>query len=76
VQVVYIILKKINYYYVKYQIKVFINKIITSVQKLTQLEEHFISPCLTFAQIYKLQRYEQYKIHGSVSSIPMNVDQT
>jgi hypothetical protein len=48
------------------------NKIILVVQKLTQLEE----PCLVFAQIYKLQRYEQYKMHGSVINVPTNVDQT
>jgi hypothetical protein len=33
----------------------FFLKIIPSVQKLTQLKKHFISPCLTFIQIYKLQ---------------------
>jgi hypothetical protein len=48
------------------------NKIIPSIQKLTQLEECFISPC----QIYKLKGYGQYKMHGSVINVPTNVDQT
>jgi hypothetical protein len=52
------------------------NKIIPLVQKLTQLEEHLISPCLAFAQIYKLQGYGQYKMHGSVINVLANVDQT
>jgi hypothetical protein len=29
------------------------NKIIASLQKLTQLKERLISPCIYFAQIYK-----------------------
>jgi hypothetical protein len=33
----------------------FRNKIIPLVQKLTQLKERLISPCLAFVQIYKLQ---------------------
>jgi hypothetical protein len=44
----------------------FRNKIIPLVQKLTQLKEHIISPHLTFAQIYELQGYGQYKIHANV----------
>jgi len=54
----------------------FRNKIIPLVQKLTQLKKHFISPCFVFAQIYKFQRYGQYKMHGSVINVPTNVDQT
>jgi len=45
------------------------NKIIPLVQKLTQLEKRFISPCFTFVQIYKLQRYMQYKMHGIVINV-------
>jgi hypothetical protein len=40
--------------------KVFRNKIIPSIQKLTQLEERFMSSCLAFAQIgceYKKENY-------------------
>jgi hypothetical protein len=48
---------------------------ITLVQKLTQLEKRFISPCFAFAQIYKLQGYGQYNMHGSVINVPENVDQ-
>jgi hypothetical protein len=52
------------------------NKIIPLVQKLTQLEECFISPRFVVAQIYKLQRYGEYKMHGVVINVPTNVDQT
>jgi len=48
---------------------------ITSIQKLTQLKKRFISPCFAFAQIYKLQGYGQYNMHGSVINVPENVDQ-
>jgi hypothetical protein len=51
-------------------------KIIPLVQKLPQLKECLISPHLTFAQIYKLQGYGQYKMHDSVINVPTNVDQT
>jgi hypothetical protein len=36
----------------------------------------FISPHLTFAQIYKLQGYGQYEMHDSVINIFESVDQT
>jgi hypothetical protein len=53
----------------------FRNKIISLVQKLTQLEKCLISPYFAFAQIYKLQGYMQYNMHGSVMNVPTNVDQ-
>jgi hypothetical protein len=56
--------------------KVFRNKIIPLVQKLTQLEECLISPHLISAQIYKLQGCEQYKMHGNVTNVSANVDET
>ncbi len=52
------------------------NKIISSIQKLKQLEERFISPLFTFVQIYKFQGCGKYKMHGSVINVPTNVDQT
>ncbi len=55
--------------------KISINKIISSIQKLTQLEKHFISPRLAFVQIYELQGYKQYKMHGNVINVLANVDQ-
>jgi hypothetical protein len=60
-----------------YQIpnKIHRNKIIPLVQKITQLEKRFISSHFTFVQIYKLQRYGQYKMHGIVINVPANVDQ-
>jgi hypothetical protein len=36
----------------------------------------FYFTTLAFAQIYKLQRYCQYKMHGNVINVPENVDQT
>ncbi len=56
--------------------KKFKNKIIPSIQKLTQLKECFISPRFAFSQINKLQEYGQYKMYGSVINVPANVDQT
>jgi hypothetical protein len=56
--------------------KKFKNKIIPSIHKLTQLEEHFISTCFNFAQIYKLQGYGQYNMHGNVINVFINVSQT
>jgi hypothetical protein len=35
---------------------------------------YFTTSC--FAQIYKLQGYGQYKMHGSVINVLANVDQT
>jgi len=67
---------KINHLYIKYQIKNLERKLFPLVQKLTQLKKRFISPRLYFAQIYKLQGYGQYKIHGNVINVPTNVDQT
>jgi hypothetical protein len=66
---------KINHPYIKVPNKISRNKIIPSIQKLTQLKKHFISPCFAFAQIYKLQRYGQYKMHGNVINILANVYQ-
>jgi hypothetical protein len=33
-----------------------------------------MSSCITFVQIYKLEKYGQYKMHGSVINVPTNVD--
>ncbi len=43
-------------------------KIIPSIQKLTQLGKHSTTPCFNFVQMYKLQGYGQYKMHGSGKS--------
>ncbi len=53
--------------------KNFINKKNPLVQKLTQLEKCLISSCFAFAQIYKLQRYMQHKMYGSVINVLTNV---
>jgi hypothetical protein len=52
------------------------NEIIPSVQRLTQLEEHLISPRLAFAQIYKIHGYGQYTMHGSIINVPSNINET
>jgi hypothetical protein len=52
------------------------NKIIPLVQKLTQLKEHIILTCFAFAQIYKLYGYEQYRMHGSVIKVLIDMNQT
>ncbi len=48
---------------------------ISSVTKLTHLEEHLIFPQLAFAQLYKLHGYGQYKIKGIVINVPSNINQ-
>jgi hypothetical protein len=60
-----------------YQIpkKISRNKIIPLIQKLTQLNFLKISSWFVYTQIYKLQRYGQYKMHGNVINVPANVDQ-
>jgi hypothetical protein len=55
---------------------IFRNKIIPFVQKLRQLEECLISSHFAFVQIYKLCRYGQYKMHGSVINVLTNMNQT
>jgi hypothetical protein len=47
---------------------------ISSVTKLTHLEEYLISPQLAFAQIYKLHGYGQYKMKGVVINVPSNIN--
>ncbi len=39
--------------------KIYRNKIIPLVHKLTQFKKWLLSPCFIFVQIYKLQRYGQ-----------------
>lgn len=46
------------------------------MQRLTQLEEHLISFCLVFAQIYKIHGYDQYTIHGSMINVSSNINKT
>lgn len=48
--------------------KIYKNALIT-LQKLTQLDECLISPCLTIVQIYKLHGYMQYKMHKILSML-------
>jgi hypothetical protein len=52
------------------------NKMISSVTKLTHLEECLISPWLAFAQIYKLHGYGQYKMKGTIINVLTNINQT
>ena len=49
------------------------NVVIESVKKLNVLEDRLISPRQALAQIYKLQNYGQYKLHGSVINEPTNI---
>ena len=49
------------------------NEIILSIQRLTQLEERLISPCLVFAQIYKI--HCQYTMHGSIINVLSNINE-
>jgi hypothetical protein len=66
---------KINLLYIEYWIE--ISKIKWfHWSKRKQLKEHIISSCLAFPQIYKLYGYGQYKMHGSVINVPIDVNQT
>jgi len=57
-----------SFYKKKVLNKIYKNALIT-LQKLTQLDECFISPCLTIVQIYKLHGYMQYKMHKILSML-------
>jgi hypothetical protein len=48
---------------------------ISLITKLTHLDERLVSPRLTFARIYKLHGYGQYKMKGIVISVPTNINQ-
>jgi hypothetical protein len=41
---------------------------------LSKLKERFIAPKQTFAQFYQVQRYVQFKMHGSVINVPLNLN--
>jgi hypothetical protein len=50
-----------------------LNNDIDFVKKLNELKEQLISPCLSFAQIWRLQGYGQYNIKGSIINVPSNI---
>ncbi len=39
-----------------------------------KLKERFITPKQTFAQIYQVQKYGQFKMHGSVINVPLDLN--
>ncbi len=41
---------------------------------LNKIEEHLIAPHLIFTQIFQLQGYEQYGLHGNIVNVPTNVN--
>jgi hypothetical protein len=41
---------------------------------LNRIKECSIAPCLTFAQIFQLQGYEQYGLHGRIVNVPTNLN--
>jgi hypothetical protein len=41
---------------------------------LNKIEECLIAPCLRFAQIFQLQGYGQYGLHGSIVNVPTNLN--
>jgi len=40
----------------------------------SKLKERFITPKQTFAQIYQVQIYGQFKMHGNVINVPLNLN--
>jgi hypothetical protein len=40
---------------------------------LNKVKEHLTTPHLTFTQIFQLQRYGQYGLHGSIVNVPTNL---
>ncbi len=53
-----------------------LNNDLDSIKKLNELEEQFVSPRLTFTQIWQLQGYGQYNIKGSIINVPSNINST
>jgi hypothetical protein len=41
---------------------------------LNKIEEHLIAPHLVIAQIFQLQGYGQYGLHGSIIIVPKNLN--
>jgi hypothetical protein len=41
---------------------------------LNKIEYYLITPHLIFTQIFQLQGYEQYGLHGSIVNVPTNVN--
>jgi hypothetical protein len=41
---------------------------------LIKIEKRLISACLTFAQMFQLQRHGQYGLHGSIVNVLTNLN--
>ncbi len=52
------------------------NSIINSISNLCELEERLIAPRQAFAQIWQVEGYGQFKIHGSVINALANINKT
>ncbi len=37
-------------------------------------KKHFVSPCSTFAQIYKINGFGKYIMHDNAINVPINVN--
>ncbi len=74
VQVVYIILVKINHLYIKYQIKFLERKLFHQFKNNT-IKITFYFTTYFFAQNFKFQGYGQYYMYGSVIDVHANVNQ-
>jgi hypothetical protein len=42
------------------------------VLTLNKIKKGLIAPCLAFAQIFQLQSYGQYGMHGNIVNVPRN----
>jgi hypothetical protein len=42
------------------------------VLALNKIEKRLIAPCLVVAQVFQLQSYGQYGMHGSIVNVPRN----
>jgi hypothetical protein len=41
---------------------------------LNKIEEHLITPCFAFTQIFQLKGCGQYGMHGNIVNFPTNLD--
>jgi hypothetical protein len=46
------------------------------MSNLYELEERLIVPWQAFAQIWQVEGYGQFKIHGNIINVPANVNRT
>ncbi len=44
--------------------------------KINTIQKNILLPCFAFAQIYGINGFGKYKMHGNVINVPINVNWT